>query len=197
MERSNPYLLVFARVVIGLCLYPFFHLQIRGRENLPQDKAFILLPKHQRWEDIPLLGLATPNTLYYVAKHELFLNPVYKWLISALGGIPLNRKRPIESRRSLKQIIAVLKYGEGLVIFPEGTYYNGHVGPGHVGLIRMVSSRLVLPFVPVGIRYPKGGIRARVQINFGTPIYNDTSVAADKFVSRVMQEIAKLSGLSL
>ncbi len=196
MERSNPYLLVFARVVIGLCLYPFYHLQIRGRENLPQDKAFILLPKHQRWEDIPLLGLATPYTLYYVAKHELFLNPVNKWLISALGGIPLNRKRPIESRRALKQMIAVLKYGEGLAIFPEGTYYNEHMGPGRVGLIRMVSTRFALPFIPVGIRYPKGGIRARVQINFGTPIYNDTSVAADQFVHRIMQEIAQLSSLS-
>ncbi len=197
MERSNPYLLVFARVAVGLCLYPFFHLQIRGKENLPQDQAFILLPKHQRWEDIPLLGLATPSTLYYVAKHELFSNPVYRWLISALGGIALNRKRPIESRRSLAQMIAVLKNGEGVVIFPEGTYCNGHVGPGHVGLIRMVSSRLVLPFIPVGIRYPKGGIRARVQISFGTPIYKDTSVTADTFVRRVMQEIATLSGLSL
>jgi len=196
MERSNPYLLIFARVAVGLCLYPFFRLQIRGRKNLPQDKAFILLPKHQRWEDIPLLGLATPSTLYYVAKHELFLNPVFRWLISSLGGIPLNRKRPIESRRSLKQMIAVLKNGEGVVIFPEGTYYNGHVGPGHVGLIRMVSSRLVLPFIPVGIRYSKDGIRARVQINFGIPIYKDTSVAADRFVHRVMWEIARLSGFS-
>ncbi len=197
MERSNPYLLVFARIAVRFCLYPLFRLQTRGRQNLPQDKAFILLPKHQRWEDIPLLGLATPSTLYYVAKYELFLNPVNRWLISSLGGIPLNRKRPIESRRSLKQMIAVLKNGEGVVIFPEGTYHNGHVGPGHVGLIRMVSSRLVLPFIPVGIRYSKGGIRARVQISFGTPIYKDTSVAADAFVHRIMQEIAKLSGLSL
>ncbi len=168
-----------------------------GLQNLPQNKAFILLPKHQRWEDIPLLSMAAPRSLYYVAKYELFVNPVSKWLISSLGGVPLNRKRPIESRRSLKKMIAFLKNGEGVVIFPEGTYYNEHVGPGQVGLIRMVSSRLALPYIPVGIRYSKEGIRARVQISFGTPIYKDTAVATDRFVQRVMQEIAQLSGLSL
>ena len=189
-------MIFFARIAVRLFLYPFFRLQIRGRENLPQNKAFILLPKHQRWEDIPLLGMAAPCSLYYVAKHELFVNQVSKWLISSLGGIPLNRKRPIESRRALKKMIAFLKNGEGIVIFPEGTYYNARVGPGQVGLIRMVSSRLALPYIPVGIRYSKNGIWTRVQINFGIPIYKDTSVAADRFVHRVMREIARLSGFS-
>ena len=194
MQNRIPYLLAFARVVVGFCLFPFYRLLIQGGEHLPQDKAFILLPKHQRWEDIPLLGLATPGPLYYVAKHELFLNPVSKWLISSLGGIPLNRQRPIESRRSLKRMMAVLRNGEGVVIFPEGTYYDGHMGPGRTGLIRMVSSRLVLPFIPVGIRYAEKGLRVQVHIRFGKPIYSDTSAPAAAFVDHVMQKIAVLSG---
>ena len=96
---------------------PFFRLETDGIENLPQKSAFILLAKHQRWEDIPLLSLATPIPLYYVAKYDLFKNPISNWFLRSLGGIPLNRQRPLESRRSLQAIIGFLKKGEGVVVF--------------------------------------------------------------------------------
>jgi 1-acyl-sn-glycerol-3-phosphate acyltransferase len=64
------------RAVGRILLSPFFCLETEGIENLPQKSAFVLLPKHQRWEDIPLVGLATPRPLYYIAKYELFKNPV-------------------------------------------------------------------------------------------------------------------------
>ena len=90
-KRSD--LLFWLSKYIGKVLfYPFFQIQTNGLENLPEGKAFILLPKHQRWEDIPLLGLGTQRPLYYVAKYELFRNPISRWFLSSLGGIPLNRE---------------------------------------------------------------------------------------------------------
>ncbi len=157
------------RVLARMMLSLFFRREVRGLENLPQKQAFILLPKHQRWEDIPLLALATPRPLYYVAKYELFLNPVSDWFLHSLGGIPLNRDRPLESRRSLNIMIQVLNEGEGLVVFPEGTYYRNRMGPGRPGLVRLILSRLSLPFVPVGIRYAGQEGRERVSIRFGRP----------------------------
>jgi 1-acyl-sn-glycerol-3-phosphate acyltransferase len=181
----------FARIL----LLPFFRLEADGMQNLPRDRSFILLSKHQRWEDIPLLGLATPRPLYYIAKYELFKNTLSNRFFSALGGIPLNRRRPLESRRFLQATIQLLEKGEGVVIFPEGTYYRNKMGPGQTGMIKFVLSRLELLFIPVGINYAARGWRTRVRIRFGNAFHTDPAVAADSFVGRMMKEIAALSEL--
>jgi len=177
-----------------LYLFPFFRIQMNGLENLPQRDAFILLPKHQRWQDIPLLGLTISRPLYYIAKYELFLNPVSAWFISSMGGIPLNRSRPLESRRSLKMMIELLRKGEGVVVFPEGAYYRDSMGSVHAGLLRMVLSRLTIPLIPVGIRYSAGRGRTLVRINIGSPVYKDSSIPVDKLINNIEKELARLSG---
>jgi 1-acyl-sn-glycerol-3-phosphate acyltransferase len=132
--------------------------------------------------------------LYYVAKYELFLNPVSRWFVSSLGGIPLNRSRPLESRQSLKTMLELLEKGEGIVIFPEGTYYRRRMGPGHVGLIRMIQSRSKVPFIPVGINYAGKGARTLVEINFGKAVFEGSSNRVETFLDQMMKEIARLSG---
>jgi len=178
-----------------MLLLPFFRLEIQRIENLPQKSTFILLPKHQRWEDIPLLSLATPRPLYYIAKYDLFKNPLSNWLLRSLGGIPLNRQRPMESRRSLQVMVEFLKKGEGVVVFPEGTYYENKIGPGRVGIVRLILSHLSLPFIPVGIYYSGKGVRTLVRINFGKALYANSGASATSFLDKVMKEIAVLSGL--
>ena len=194
--RNEGFLQVF-KFIARILLHPFFRLETDGLQNLPQDSAFILLPKHQRWQDIPLLGLATPRPLYYIAKYELFKNALTNRFFSAMGGIPLNRQRPLESRRFLQATIQLLEKGEGVVIFPEGTYYRNKMGPGQTGMVRFVLSRLKLPFIPVGINYAANGRRTRVRINFGKAFHTDPTLAADTFVNHMMKEIAALSGLTI
>jgi len=177
-------------------LFFFFHLEIRGIDNLPTRDGFVLLPKHQRWEDIPLMSLATPRSLYYIAKHELFSNPFTMWFISSLGGIPLNRKNPLATRRFLKAVLNCLSEGEGLVLFPEGTYYKRCMGPGKVGMVRLILSHIAPPFIPVGVRYVKGWLRTSVRINFGRPLYLNEDETPDFFLERIMKSIAELSGLA-
>lgn len=184
------------KVMARICLAPVFRLHVEGVEGLPRDKAFVLLPKHQRWEDIPLLTLASPRPLYYVAKHELFQNSAAGWFLRSIGGIPLNRQRPVESRWSLKQTLDLLRGGEGVVIFPEGTYYRESMGQARVGVVRLVLSQLTLPFVPVGIRYHREGVRTQVWVRMGTPSMGGPDLPAGAFLNAMMTEIARLSGLS-
>ncbi|MCP4682888.1 MAG: 1-acyl-sn-glycerol-3-phosphate acyltransferase [Desulfobacterales bacterium] len=195
MERNDRIYLI-TKTLSRMFLLPFFRLHTTGLENLPQKSAFILLPKHQRWEDIPLLGMATPNLLYYIAKHELFKGPLISRFLKSVGGIPLNRQRPLESRRSIGRLIELLKKGEGIVIFPEGTYYKNKIGPGHVGMIRLILSRFSLPFVPVGIKYSQEGFRTTVRVNFGTACFADSDKHASIFQDHIMKEVARLSGLT-
>ena len=195
MRARKSWILNVTKTASRILLSPFFGLETEGTENLPQKSAFILLPKHQRWVDIPLLSLATPRTLYYIAKYDLFKNPLSNWFIRSLGGIPLNRQRPLESRQSLKAMIEFLKKGEGVVVFPEGTYYRNKIGSAHSGIVRFVLSRFSIPFIPVGMNYLGKGARTLVRINFGKAIYADPSAPVSSFLDNVMKEIAGLSGL--
>ncbi len=183
------------RIAGRILFSPFFCLHVEGSECLPRKSAFVLLSKHQRWEDIPLLSFATTRPLYYVAKYELFQNPFSYWYLTSLGGIPLNRKRPIESRRYLKAVIEFLKNGEGVVVFPEGTYFRGKMGPGHAGIVRLLLSRLSVPFVPVGVRYIGNGLRTKVVIRFGQPFHADNESRHKDLLDHMMGEIARLSQL--
>ena len=202
LGRRNRFVLYcvvfFLRISLGL----WYRIKIEGVENIPRDSAFILLPKHQRWTDIPFIAWAAPMPLYYIAKHQLFKSWFSDWLISALGGLPLNRDRPIESRRSLVSVIELLKQGEGMVVFPEGTYFENCMGPGNIGIVRLILSRLSAPFVPAGISYKRGLIRTVVRISFGNPILAERDKDTGKpneppqeLLARVMKEIARLSDL--
>jgi len=195
VKTINSLVYFIIKAAARIFLAPFFEIRVIGQENLPERGAFILLPKHQRWEDIPLLGLASPVPLYYVAKNELFLNRLSNWLMRSLGGIPLDRRRPMGSRSSIKTVVGLLKEGAGVVVFPEGTYYRNCVGSGHVGLIRLIHSRIEVPFVPVGIRYSGKGVRKRVEIKFGKTVSWESSTEPEEFLASAMKEIRVLSGL--
>ena len=192
-RRRKAYVFHPTRLMARVFLAPFFSIEARNQNSVPEEGAFILLPKHQRWEDIPLLSLASPRPVYYVAKYELFVNPLSAWYITSLGGIPINRMRPLESRSALRGMLEILKMGEGVVIFPEGTYFRDRVGPGHVGLIRMIRSQMAVSLVPVGIRYSGTG-RKHVKIRFGRPLSEDPSTSREALRNRIMEDIARLSG---
>jgi 1-acyl-sn-glycerol-3-phosphate acyltransferase len=195
VRKMNPVVYRIIKWAAGIYLAPFFGIRVQGQENVPRGSSFILLPKHQRWEDIPLLGLASPVPLYYVAKNELFKNRLSRWFMTSLGGIPLDRRRPLASRNSIKALVGLLKGEAGVVIFPEGTYYENKMGSGHAGLIRVVRSRIDVPFVPTGIRYSRKGRRILVEIKFGKILPWDSCTEPEEFLSLAMREIRILSGL--
>lgn len=194
VRERNDKLVRFTKRFSQLFFSPFFRIKTEGLHFLSTVGSFILTPKHQRWEDIPLLSMTIPRPLTYIAKYELFLNPLNSWLLSSLGGLPLNRSRPMESRASFKAMMERLSRGEGLVIFPEGTYFKDRIGPGRPGMIRMIRSRLRIPFIPVGINYAKRGCPRLVQIQFGDALYDDPNDTTEKFLRKIMKEIHRLSG---
>jgi len=195
VKTIDPRVYGIIKAAARIVLAPFFEAHVEGRENVPQRGSFVLLPKHQRWEDIPLLGLASPVPLYYVAKSELFMNRLSAWFMTSLGGIPLDRRRPLSSRDSIRAIVGLLKGEAAVVVFPEGTYYRNCMGPGYGGLIRLIRSQIEVPFTPVGIRYSREGMRRRVDIKFGKTIPWESSTEPEGFLAAAMQEIRVLSGL--
>lgn len=173
-----------------------FRIRIEGVENIPRQGAFVLLPKHQRWEDIPLVGISSPRPLYFVAKHELFVKRWENRFFRSLGGLPLNRENPMASRRFIRAVIDLLKKGEGVVLYPEGTYYPDEMGPARLGMVRFILSRLTIPFIPMGLSYaPKDG-KPAATLAIGPPLLPEPRESPASFLNRAMVEIAVLSNLT-
>jgi 1-acyl-sn-glycerol-3-phosphate acyltransferase len=173
---------------------PFFKVDVSGTDNIPQNGAFVLLPRHQRWEDIPLIAFSVNRPLYYIAKQELFNNFISKRFITMVGGIPLDRKRPARNRNTYSILLQKLSSGEGVVVFPEGTYYKNHVGEGHPGLIRYIHENIDTLFVPTGIEYRKKNFRTGVRINIGNVLKGADYKDSQTLFTNIMSQIAQLSG---
>ena len=196
-HRRKDWLIEGLRPVAHLVLGANFKLQVAGWAHVPTTGPVLLLPKHQRWEDIPLLALASPRPLYYLAKYELFRFDLVKRLLMCMGGIPINRQKPMESRAQLRRLNQLMTEGEGIVVFPEGTYYPHRIGPGHQGMIRFIINRFQMPVVPVGIQYQESAARMKVRVNFGEAESAYPTPVKPSWIESVMLRIAMLSGLPI
>ena len=186
------------------CFRILYRLEIEGRQNIPAEGPCVILPKHQFWTDIPIVGIAAVRPLYYIAKQELFAFPGISHFIRLLGGIPVDRQNPVKSLETFRFIDELLLRKESIVLFPEGTYYPYALGPAKHRLIqrflRLQEERDgffhgPIPFIPVGIHYEKKRIRPRIRVRIGAPLYSKRQAEAPEFARRVRQEIGKLSYL--
>ncbi len=200
MKRNSLIYSVTRR--IAKFVFSFFYLiGTERKEILPDKGPMIILPKHQYWTDIPILSIAFTPLLYFVAKRELFEYPLIRNYLSLLGGIPVDREQSIRTLNSFRSLLSLLKVGEKIVIFPEGTYFRDGVGAGKSRLLQMILSfqdelKYRIPFVPVGIRYgERKGWRRRVEVRMGPPLFAEKESDAISLTHRVMEEISRLCRL--
>jgi len=201
MNRSlSPTFYRFGRWLTRQTIGRFFSLQVEGLEHLPPAGPAIICPKHQRWEDIPVIGMALPMPLQFIAKVELFQQPLVRELLGAWGGVPVDRKNPRATLSSFKRLLPLLTNGAFIVLFPEGTYFTGRVGPGKHRLIQLLlklqgqDSLGPLPFVPVGVIYEPRSHGYTVHVKLGPPLTVPGHRQAQDLTEALMARIAQLSG---
>lgn len=83
----------------------------------------IVAANHRSFLDPFVIGLLSRRKMYFVAKAELFHNRAVSWLLGALGVFPVRRGG--SDRRMLVTALEVLRRGDCLMIFPEGTRSRG------------------------------------------------------------------------
>lgn len=199
MPGLSPFLYRLCREILRQTWGRLHPLRVEGLKHLPPAGPVILCPKHQRWEDIVVVGLALPPPLYYIAKAELFVHPGVREFLRALGGVPVNRADPRATLSSFRQLLPLLKNRARLVLFPEGTYVPGRVGPGKHRLIQLLlklqgeNGLDPLPFVPVGLSYQPAGQRWSVTVRLGPPRTACGPQEAKDFTRALMADIARLS----
>jgi 1-acyl-sn-glycerol-3-phosphate acyltransferase len=186
------------RVVCTIIFKTFFRFSVRGRENLKQGPT-ILVANHMSYMDPPVVGLAVPWPIHYMAKEELFEIPVLGGLIKRLNAFPV--KRGSADRQVLKTTLGLLKRGQTVLIFPEGTRSrDGGLAEGMPGAAFMAykAGARIVPTAIIGTdkvmvkgkkfpRFPK------IQVRFGRPIEMGagTGDSEDKkeFINRTTEQL--------
>jgi len=203
IRRSNL-LYKLVRTIGYPCFHSIYRICVEGREHIPAQGPGVLLPKHQYWTDIPIVGLAAWRPVSYVAKQELFVYPGVRRFITALGGIPLDRVNPVKTLDYFRHLERILQGGEFVVIFPEGTYHPRSMGRGKHRLIERIlrfqekkgwPEARPIPFIPMGIGYLAKKARTEVRVKIGRPLFADRKTDPEGFTQAIVGEIARLSGL--
>lgn len=185
------------RWVLNGIFYGFYRLHVEGAEHIPDTGAVIVAPNHKSNFDPPIVGVAIKNRLvHYMAKAELFQNPMFGWVLRKMGAFPV--KRGTVDRMAIKQAVRELKNGHVLGIFPEGTRIKKDgLGRFHSGMasLALMTGVPIVPVAVVGTRtLPKK--KETIAILIGEPVVvekqkvNDDKVA--ELNDRVKQEIEKL-----
>jgi 1-acyl-sn-glycerol-3-phosphate acyltransferase len=137
----------------------FFDFRIVGADRLDFAGSALVCCNHASFLDPPFIGQAFPMPIHFFARKTLFDNPVLGWLLRRWQVIPIDRDKP--DAASLKTTIRMLKQGEKVLMFPEGTRCtDGKLLPARagVGLFIAKSKAPVLPMRLYGTfdAYPKG-----------------------------------------
>lgn len=171
--------------------------KISGRENIPKTGGFIFASNHASHLDPPVLAVASPRQLTYLAKIELFKNPVFARLIKSLGAFPIQRGKG--DMKAIETAASFLKAGHALVVFPEGT----RTLTGKIGRIRFGAARLAIlanaPIVPAYISgtykaWPKHGkIKSgNVTVKIGNPIQPESSEDTPSSCAKLTKRIEEI-----
>ena len=107
------------RGAIYIWLKIYYRADIRGLENIPKDGALIFCGNHRSYLDPPLIVVTAKRDMKFLAKEELYKNKFLAFLGWAFEAIPV--KRDEKDVSAIKNSLKVLKNGECIALFPEGT----------------------------------------------------------------------------
>lgn len=189
-------------MVRGLLKFVFFFLGLKfeGLHNLPEKGPVIIAANHvSNWDPV-LVALAVKRPIAFMAKVELFHNPIIAAIMRAVYAFPV--KRGTADRKAIRQALDILQEGRVLGIFPEGArkkvQQDATVQAG-VAMIALKSGAPVVPVACVGTdrSFPLGWTRSLV-IKIGKPILMESregkmnSALMEEMSLRIMKEIQLL-----
>ena len=161
---------LFGRPFFGGLVKVFAPLRVYGRDRVPMNGPLILCFNHFSWLDPWALGSVCPRTIYYVAKQEAHDNKLIGPFIRIFGTLPIRRGE--SDREAIRIMREVVRRGDALGMFPEGTRQEREPGPLRSGAA-MIAVQEQVPVVCGAIHGTQDwrlGNFHPVSIAFGEPI---------------------------
>ena len=185
--------------VSWILMFPLFKfltgLEIEGK--IPKSGPLILAANHVSFLDPPAVGVTACREIYFLAKAGLFKgSKLFARLITAYNALTL------EGMFGIRKAIRLLRTGNAVVIFPEGTRSRKKmILPFHHG-VGYLAINYGVPVVPVYIansnkRFITLVLRInKLKVKFGKMIkphgYKKTRKDFARFATRVREEIMRL-----
>jgi len=161
------------RWILKTGILVYFRLRRLGIEHIPEG-GVILASNHRSFLDPFAIGCCLGRPIYFLAKQELFKNPLLGWIVNCLGAFPI--KRGASDEESMDTALALLERGQAVVIFPEGTRIRtGSLGSAKrgVGRLALQSGKPVIPIAVTNSERARRGWRirpVRVHLRCGPPL---------------------------
>jgi 1-acyl-sn-glycerol-3-phosphate acyltransferase len=165
-------------------LYVFYkgccRIKFIDRQKVPPTGGQIIASNHVSYYDPFAIGLGINRKTHYMAKRELFEDSALVGsFISMMGAFPVDRNKA--DRKAIQRALELLKGGQVVGIFPEGTRSeDGEVGEGQLGMamLSVMSGTPIVPAAVIGtqnVRIKKGLIPKfrQIFVKYGDPVYPD------------------------
>lgn len=156
------YRLVYSltRIVGWLC----FRHRTLHRERIPECGGALIVSNHVSYLDPPVVALAFRKPIYCLARKTLFKG-FLGWLLPRIKVLPVDRGKG--DLAGLKRVFTLLKEGNRVLIFPEGTRSpDGTLQEAEAG-VGFIIAKCEVPVIPVRSFgayecWPRGAKRPRL-----------------------------------
>lgn len=206
--RDAPWMYRVLRKIVPLVANPYLKVKLEGMDNIPSDEPAILASNHLSFIDSIVLPMNVPRPVYFLGKSDYWDSWRTRWFFKGTGVVPVERGGGSASENSLRTGVAILRQGDLLGIYPEGTrspdgrLYRGKTGPVRIALEADVP---IIPCAVLGTdrAMPSGTYLPRrhpVTVRYGEPLdlsryreRRDDPFALRSATDELMYEIMLLS----
>lgn len=189
--------------LVDVC-FPGLH---GGLEHIPRHGAFIVASNHASFIDPAIVGCRIPARLVFFARKTLWKPGFASWWLDGVGTVPVDRDAGNDVS-ALKRVLASLKEGRPVILFPEGTRTpDGNLQTAKAG-VGMIACRTQVPVLPVRIfgSYEAYGrhrsiprICMPVHVCFGPPLlpadYDPGPKALDRYQTAADRILAAIAAI--
>lgn len=203
------------KVVVSPAVRVLWRPNVSGRDNIPRRGPAILAGNHLAVIDSVILPAVLSRNVYFMAKDQYFIGTglrgaLVRNIMYGLNQIPVDRSGGRKSLMALDSALPVLRDGNLLGIYPEGTRSpDGRLYRGRPGVAKLAldAPAPIIPIgligtdkiQPIGTRIPRVG--RSVEIRIGEPLDLDPWRGGDvdsrglrELTHRLMAAIARLTG---
>jgi 1-acyl-sn-glycerol-3-phosphate acyltransferase len=163
-----------ARIILTPLCMLFYRSRAIGSDNVPATGPVILAPNHFSQWDHFFAAVYIRRKVRFMAKSQLFTNPVIRWILRHGGAFPIRRGH--KDKEAFKTVDAILDRGGCMLMYPEGgRSRTGRLGDPRPGLGRIALESGV-PVIPMAI-HGSLGVRGwkklrfpKVTVQYGEPM---------------------------
>ena len=171
-----------------------YRMEVQGLENVPKDNAYIVAPNHLSTLDPPMIAAILPRPVAFMAKKELFNNPILRWWLNWLGAFAVDRENLSVS--TIRTVLTIKKTEWVFGIFPQGTRQIpgtiSHITKGFASLAKTTKCG-ILPIGLIGTNESKHiPFTGKIIVKIGEMIPYSENV--DEMVAKWVEAVQELTG---